>query len=92
MDLSLENILFWLALGLVMGFVARAILPGEQKMGLISTILIGAIGAFVGGFAADKLGFAVAGEGLNLVSLIAAAIGALVVLVVWCLIFKRSWK
>ena len=85
--MNLESILFWLALGLVMGFVARAILPGEQKMGLISTILIGAIGAFLGGIVAQKLNFDV--NGLNLQSLVAALIGSLVVLMVWCLIFKK---
>ena len=79
-----------MALGLVMGFLARAILPGEQKMNLIMTILIGAVGAFLGGFVADKMGFNV--NGFTVASIIAAILGSLLVLIVWCLIFKKAWK
>lgn len=86
----LENILFWLALGLVMGFLARAILPGEQKLNLIMTILIGAVGAFLGGFIAGKLGFNV--NGFTVPSTLAALIGSLLVLIVWCLISKKRWR
>jgi uncharacterized membrane protein YeaQ/YmgE (transglycosylase-associated protein family) len=39
----------YLVFGLIVGLVARAILPGEQKMGLIRTALIGCGGSFVGG-------------------------------------------
>jgi uncharacterized membrane protein YeaQ/YmgE (transglycosylase-associated protein family) len=85
------DILFWIVLGLVMGVIARAILPGEQKMGLIMTTIVGAIGAFAGGGIAYKLGIDVSSP-FKIASILSAIIGALIVLVIWCLIFKRSLK
>jgi uncharacterized membrane protein YeaQ/YmgE (transglycosylase-associated protein family) len=85
------NILFWVVLGLIMGVIARAILPGEQKMGLIMTTIIGAIGAFAGGGAAYLLGMDVSSP-FKIISIISAVLGALIVLVIWCLIFKKNWK
>ena len=82
----LYDILFWIAIGLVMGFIARAIVPGEQKIGLIPTIIVGAIGSFLGAFLAQKMGFDV--SSFNVVSITAAIIGSLILLVIWCLIFK----
>jgi uncharacterized membrane protein YeaQ/YmgE (transglycosylase-associated protein family) len=42
----------WIIFGFVVGLLARAIMPGEQKMGFIRTTLLGVGGAFVGGFVA----------------------------------------
>lgn len=44
------SILLFLVFGLVVGLLARAIMPGRQKMGWIATMLLGVIGSFVGGF------------------------------------------
>ncbi|HEX2669877.1 MAG TPA: GlsB/YeaQ/YmgE family stress response membrane protein [Polyangiaceae bacterium] len=44
------GILLFLVFGLVVGFLARAIMPGTQSMGLIATALLGVAGSFVGGF------------------------------------------
>ena len=44
------SILFFLLFGLVVGLLARAIMPGEQKMGWIATMGLGVLGSFVGGF------------------------------------------
>jgi uncharacterized membrane protein YeaQ/YmgE (transglycosylase-associated protein family) len=50
------GILAWLVLGLIVGVVAKAIMPGPDPGGIIVTILIGVAGAFVGGFIATSLG------------------------------------
>lgn len=42
-------VISWLITGLIVGLLARAILPGKQSMGIILTIVLGVIGAFVGG-------------------------------------------
>jgi uncharacterized membrane protein YeaQ/YmgE (transglycosylase-associated protein family) len=44
------SIVLFLVFGLVVGFLARAIMPGAQKMGLVATMLLGVVGSFIGGF------------------------------------------
>ena len=44
------GLLFFLVFGFIVGLLARAIMPGTQKMGLIKTTLLGVAGSFVGGF------------------------------------------
>lgn len=46
----LWHILSWLVAGLIVGGIARLIVPGRQPMGLVMTALLGIGGAFVGGF------------------------------------------
>lgn len=47
------GILLFVVFGLVVGFLARAIMPGTQSMGLLGTALLGIVGSFVGGFLAS---------------------------------------
>ncbi|MDO9175555.1 MAG: GlsB/YeaQ/YmgE family stress response membrane protein, partial [Actinomycetota bacterium] len=51
-------ILFLLVIGLIGGFVARALVPGNDAMSLGGTILLGIVGSFVGGF----IGYALFGN------------------------------
>ena len=44
------GILLFLVFGLAIGLIARAIMPGEQKMGWVMTALLGVAGSFIGGF------------------------------------------
>lgn len=48
--MMIGTILGWMIAGLVVGLLARAILPGRQSMGLLMTMALGIVGAFVGGF------------------------------------------
>jgi uncharacterized membrane protein YeaQ/YmgE (transglycosylase-associated protein family) len=43
------SILSWILTGLIVGVIARAIVPGRQNLGWIMTIILGIVGAFVGG-------------------------------------------
>jgi uncharacterized membrane protein YeaQ/YmgE (transglycosylase-associated protein family) len=43
------SLLSWILTGLIVGLIARAILPGKQHIGLLLTIALGIVGAFVGG-------------------------------------------
>ncbi|GAC1651945.1 MAG: GlsB/YeaQ/YmgE family stress response membrane protein [Gemmatimonadaceae bacterium] len=73
------SILTWIVLGLVSGALAKWIMPGRDPGGTVVTILIGIVGAFIGGF----LGTLLTGSGvsgLNLWSILLAVIGALVLL------------
>ena len=44
------SIVFFILFGLIVGLLARAIMPGKQSLGLIATALLGIAGSFVGGF------------------------------------------
>jgi uncharacterized membrane protein YeaQ/YmgE (transglycosylase-associated protein family) len=63
--------------GLIVGAIARFIMPGEQKMGWIMTILLGVGGSFVAGFVGQALGWYQAGQGAGWIGSI---VGALVLL------------
>ncbi|HRP29131.1 MAG TPA: GlsB/YeaQ/YmgE family stress response membrane protein [Burkholderiaceae bacterium] len=65
--------------GLIVGAIARWIMPGEQKMGWIMTIVLGIVGAFVAGYVGRMFGWYEPGEGAGW---IASVVGALVVLFV----------
>lgn len=47
------GILLFIVFGFVVGLIARAVMPGEQRMGLLMTTLLGIAGSFVGGFLAS---------------------------------------
>lgn len=66
-------------LGLIVGAIARFVLPGEQKMGWIMTILLGIGGSLLAGFIGQALGWYQAGQGAGW---IASVVGAVVLLVV----------
>lgn len=75
------NILLFLVFGFFVGLIARAIMPGTQKVGIVKTTLIGAGGSFVGGL----IGNLISGDGLGNVhsaGWIGSVIGAIVLLVI----------
>ena len=47
------GILLFLVFGFVVGLIARAVMPGDQKMGILGTTVLGVIGSFIGGFLAS---------------------------------------
>jgi uncharacterized membrane protein YeaQ/YmgE (transglycosylase-associated protein family) len=65
--------------GLLVGAIARFVLPGEQKMGWILTCLLGIAGSLVAGFVGQALGWYQAGQGAGW---IASIVGAVVLLFV----------
>ncbi len=73
------GILSWILLGLVVGILAKWIMPGPDPGGFILTILLGIAGAFVGGFLGSFVGIGSV-SGFNLGSLAVATGGALVLL------------
>jgi len=71
--------LTWIILGLIAGILARWIMPGRQSFGLIMTILLGIMGAVLGGFLGKFFGIASV-DGINLKSVLLAAVGAVIIL------------
>ena len=83
------SIIAWIILGLIAGFVGSKIV-NKRGEGLVRDILLGVVGAVVGGWLFHMFG-AAGVTGLNLYSLVVAVIGAIVVLVLYHAIFgKRS--
>lgn len=79
------NILGWLLFGLIVGAIAKFIMPGNDPGGWIVTILLGIAGSFVGGFLASAL----FGQTTQTVGWIGSVIGAIVLLFVYRLITGR---
>ena len=71
-------------IGLIAGFLARALVPGDDPMTVGGTMLLGIIGSFVGGFLADAL-FRSDGEdvGFGPVGIVGSTIGAILCLLVY---------
>lgn len=76
------GILSWIILGAIVGAVAKLIMPGKDPGGMIVTILLGIAGAFVGGYISSMLGLGSV-TGINIVSLIIALGGALLLLIIY---------
>jgi uncharacterized membrane protein YeaQ/YmgE (transglycosylase-associated protein family) len=76
-NLSLSNVLWWLLVGLVAGFLASRVMRGGGY-GLIGDIVVGLIGAFIGGWLAGLLG--IGGSSSLIVSIVIAFIGACILL------------
>ncbi|WGW11723.1 GlsB/YeaQ/YmgE family stress response membrane protein [Saxibacter everestensis] len=84
------SIIGFLILGLIIGALAKLVLPGKQGGGWIATLILGVVGALLGGF----LGSAIFGVGLeefwSLQTWLLALAGSLIVLIVWGLIRGRA--
>jgi uncharacterized membrane protein YeaQ/YmgE (transglycosylase-associated protein family) len=78
----------WILLGLVVGVIAKFLMPGKDPGGIIVTILLGIAGAFVGGFVSSALGFGNV-TGFDFRSLIIAVLGAIALLAVYRLVKKK---
>ncbi len=78
----------WMAvIGFFVGLIARAILPGDQKIGIIMTAVLGIAGSFFANFAGQFLGWYSVGDTAGF---IASVIGAIVLLVVYGLATKKA--
>ena len=84
------GIIGWIILGLAAGAIAKAILPGTQGGGWLITLLLGVVGALLGGF----IGSAVFGIGLegffSIQTWLLAIGGAIVVLLIYGLVTRGS--
>jgi uncharacterized membrane protein YeaQ/YmgE (transglycosylase-associated protein family) len=76
------GIISWIILGLVVGVIAKFLMPGKDPGGIIITILLGIAGAIGGGFISSALGFGQV-TGFDLRSLVIAVGGAIVLLIIY---------
>jgi len=80
------SILGTLFIGLIVGFIARALKPGDDKLGWIMTSLLGVAGSFLAGYAGKALGFYQAGQ---VAGFVASVVGAIVLLFVYALVKSK---
>ena len=72
------GLIVWLVVGLIAGFVARAVVPGNDSMGVVGTIVLGLIGSLIGGFLGNL--FVEGDLEIEAAGIIGAIIGAIVAL------------
>ncbi|MBK5142574.1 GlsB/YeaQ/YmgE family stress response membrane protein [Budviciaceae bacterium BWR-B9] len=72
----------WIVLGLIVGILAKWIMPGKDGGGFIVTVILGIVGALVGGYISSFFGFGTV-DGFNIGSLVIAVLGALLVLFIY---------
>lgn len=79
------TIIGFIIIGIVAGFLARLIVPGRDPMGFVATVVLGMVGAFVGGFLADAL------FDDESIGWFGATVGAVIVLLIWnAVVAKRN--
>ncbi len=84
------TIIGYIVIGLLGGAIAKAILPGKQGGGWLATIVLGIIGALLGGFIGGALFNVSYNKIFSFQGLITAVIGSLIVLLIYGFVKKRS--
>jgi len=82
------GIIAWLVLGLVAGFIASKVV-NKTGEGLIMDIVLGIVGAVVGGWLFTRLGYAGV-TGFNIYSMLVAVVGAILVLLIYHMVVRRA--
>ncbi len=81
------SIIGTIVVGLIVGFIARALKPGDDKIGWIMTAVLGIAGSFVASYAGAALGLYKQGDAAGW---IASVVGAIVLLFIYGMITKKS--
>lgn len=82
------GIIWTIIVGFVAGVIAKFVMPGDNEpSGFILTTILGIAGAFVASYLGQSLGWYAPGEGAGLIG---AAVGAIIVLLVWGMVRRRA--
>jgi uncharacterized membrane protein YeaQ/YmgE (transglycosylase-associated protein family) len=85
------GILGWIVLGLLAGAIAKAILPGNDPGGIIVTMIIGIVGALLGGFLGKALfGVDTLDEFFDISTWLTAIVGAIILLLIYRMVAGRG--
>lgn len=81
----------WIIIGLLAGLLARLIIPGQQAMGWIMTLVLGLVGSLIGGFLSTTMFGSERGDGMfNTAGLLMSTVGALIALGLYLAFEKRN--
>ena len=84
------GIISWIILGLIAGALAKLILPGKQGGGIIVTMILGIVGAFLGGWLGSFIpGLSNGIDSISIGTVITSVIGAIIVLLIYGAIAGR---
>lgn len=84
------GLILFLIVGLVAGFIARAVVPGDDSMGILATIVLGVVGSFVGGAIGALFSSSHKVLDFHTTGLIGSIIGAIVALIVYNAVTGRK--
>lgn len=82
------GLLSWIVFGLIAGAIAKMLMPGKDPGGCILTIIIGVVGALLGGFIATWLGYGGV-SGFDFRSFVIAVLGSILLLGIWRMMSGR---
>ena len=77
----------WIIVGIIAGFLAKSVVPGEGPGGLLGDLVVGVVGALIGGWIMNSFG-KFGATGLNLWSILVAFIGAVILLLILGLFYR----
>jgi uncharacterized membrane protein YeaQ/YmgE (transglycosylase-associated protein family) len=85
------SIIAWLVVGAIAGFIASKVVPGDEGYGVLGGLIAGIVGAMLGGFLFSLLtGNEDWLTGIDIATILAAIVGAIIVVFVWNMVTKRS--
>jgi uncharacterized membrane protein YeaQ/YmgE (transglycosylase-associated protein family) len=83
-------LIFWVIVGLIAGALAKWIMPGPDPGGIILTLIIGIVGAVLGGWLLHLIGIGGAASGGFIFSILAGVLGALILLTIYRAVANRA--
>ena len=84
------SIIAWIVVGAIAGFIASRVVPGDENYGVLGGLIAGIVGAVVGGFLFGAVTNTDWTTGINIPTIIAAIVGAIIVVYAWNMISKRG--
>ena len=81
--MSIFHVLWSIITGFFIGLIARAILPGSDKMGIIATVVLGILGSLAGGFIGGVISKPPEGSKFHPAGFLMSVVGAVVLLLLW---------
>jgi len=81
--MGIMHVVWTLVVGLIVGALARLLVPGQEHLGFLMTSILGVVGSFVGGFIASMISRPAEGSPFHPAGFVMSVIGAIIVLVLW---------
>jgi uncharacterized membrane protein YeaQ/YmgE (transglycosylase-associated protein family) len=82
-EIKMLQILWWIIVGLIVGALARFLVPGRDPMGWLGTIVLGIAGSFVGGFIGSLIWKPASGSYFHPGGFLLSLVGAILLVLIW---------